>query len=143
MVKNPPANTQDRGSIPGPERSHMPQSPCITTTEPVLQSQGTTTTEAHELQSLCLATRAATATRSPHTARKRSPYSAQLEKSLLSNKINKQNYFLNGILKLNWLIQKRRRTKEERNTTKDNNKMKLKEKQKKKIKDLPNINNYI
>ena len=26
MVKNPPANAGDRGSIPGLERSHMPQS---------------------------------------------------------------------------------------------------------------------
>ena len=26
MVKNPPANAGDMGSIPGPERSHMPQS---------------------------------------------------------------------------------------------------------------------
>ena len=25
-VKNPPANAQDTDSIPGPERSHMPQS---------------------------------------------------------------------------------------------------------------------
>ena len=26
VVKNPPANAGDRGSSPGPERSHMPQS---------------------------------------------------------------------------------------------------------------------
>ena len=26
MVKNPPANAGDRGSSPGPGRSHMPQS---------------------------------------------------------------------------------------------------------------------
>ena len=26
VVKNPPANTGDRGSSPGPGRSHMPQS---------------------------------------------------------------------------------------------------------------------
>ena len=26
LVKNPPANTGDVGSIPGPGRSHMPQS---------------------------------------------------------------------------------------------------------------------
>ena len=80
VVKNPPANTQDRGSIPGPQRSHMPQSPCITTIEPVLQSQGTTTTEAHELQSLCLATRAATATRSPHCKEEESLLTATREK---------------------------------------------------------------
>ena len=26
VFKNPPANAGDMGSIPGPERSHMPQS---------------------------------------------------------------------------------------------------------------------
>ena len=26
VVKNPPANAGDRGSIPGPERTHMPRS---------------------------------------------------------------------------------------------------------------------
>ena len=26
VVKNPPANAEDTGSIPGPGRSHMPQS---------------------------------------------------------------------------------------------------------------------
>ena len=26
VVKNPPANARDTGSIPGPGRSHMPQS---------------------------------------------------------------------------------------------------------------------
>ena len=39
VVGSPPANAGDTGSIPGPERSHMPQkqlSPCTTTTEPVL-----------------------------------------------------------------------------------------------------------
>ena len=37
VVKNPPANAGDTGSIPGPGRSHMPVeqlSPCATTTEP-------------------------------------------------------------------------------------------------------------
>ena len=37
VVKNPPANSGDMGSSPGPGRSHMPQlSPCAATTEPVL-----------------------------------------------------------------------------------------------------------
>ena len=39
VVKNPPANTGDTGSSPGPGRSHMLQSnlsPCATTTEPAL-----------------------------------------------------------------------------------------------------------
>ena len=35
VVKNPPANAVDMGSIPGPGRSHMALSPCTTITEPV------------------------------------------------------------------------------------------------------------
>ena len=46
MVKNPPANAGDMGSIPGPGRSHMKLSPCTTTTEPALYSLRATTTEA-------------------------------------------------------------------------------------------------
>ena len=39
VVKNPPANAGDTGSIPGSGRSHMGAeqlSPCTTATEPVL-----------------------------------------------------------------------------------------------------------
>ena len=38
VVKNPPANAGDMGSIPGPGRSHMSEqpSPCTTTAEPAL-----------------------------------------------------------------------------------------------------------
>ena len=38
VVKNPPANTGDTGSSPGPGRSHTAEqlSPCTTTTEPAL-----------------------------------------------------------------------------------------------------------
>ena len=43
MVKNPPANAGDSGSIPDPGRSHMPWeqlSPGATTTNPGLESPG-------------------------------------------------------------------------------------------------------
>ena len=56
VVKNPPANAGDRGSIPGPGRSHMPQSnkaraPQLLSLrsrarEPQLLSPRATTTEA-------------------------------------------------------------------------------------------------
>ena len=56
VVKNPPANAGDRGSSPGPERSHMPQSNearapqllslCSRAREPQLLSPWATTTEA-------------------------------------------------------------------------------------------------
>ena len=48
VVKNPPANAGDTGSVPGPGRPYMPLSnlsPCATTTEPALRSPGTPTTE--------------------------------------------------------------------------------------------------
>ena len=46
--RNPSANTGDMGLIPGPEilRATEKLSPCATSTEPVLWSPGTTTTEA-------------------------------------------------------------------------------------------------
>ena len=49
MVKNPPANAWDMGSIPGPGRFLMPPDykPGITITEPVLSSPRTETTEAN------------------------------------------------------------------------------------------------
>ena len=47
VVKNLPANAGDTGSSPGLGRSHMPPSPCATTTEPALYSPRATTTEAH------------------------------------------------------------------------------------------------
>ena len=46
MVGNLPANAGDTGSILGPGVSHMPQSDCATTTEPVLWSPQATATEA-------------------------------------------------------------------------------------------------
>ena len=91
VVKNPPASAGDTGSSPGPGRSHMPReqlSPSATTTEPVLQSLRTTTTEptCHNYwspctQSPCSPTREATAMRSPRTTTKSSPRSPQLEKA--------------------------------------------------------------
>ena len=56
MVKNPPANAGDTGSIPGPGGSHMPRSnwadveqlsSWATTAEPVLWSPHATAAEAH------------------------------------------------------------------------------------------------
>ena len=50
VVKNALANAADTGLIPDPGRSHVltveELSPCTTTTEPVLQKLGATTTEA-------------------------------------------------------------------------------------------------
>ena len=36
VVQNPPTSAGGRGSIPGPERSHVQQSSCTTTIEPAL-----------------------------------------------------------------------------------------------------------
>ena len=57
VIKNPPANAGDTGSIPGQERSHMPQSNktcvpqllslCSRAREPQLLSPRATITEAH------------------------------------------------------------------------------------------------
>ena len=46
VVKNPPANVTDMGSIPGPGGFHMQLSPWATTIEPVLESPGPAATEA-------------------------------------------------------------------------------------------------
>ena len=66
MVKNPPVNAGDMGSSPDPGGSHMPcsNSLCATTTEPVLESAGATTTEAPGPWALCSAMREATPRRS-------------------------------------------------------------------------------
>ena len=54
VVKNPPANAGDVGSIPGPGTSHMPRATkpvhhnyCSRALEPQLLSPRATTTEAH------------------------------------------------------------------------------------------------
>ena len=90
VVKNPPANAGDTGSIPGPGRSHIPGSKARAPQLLSLHSR------AHEPQLLspCAATREATAT---CTATKSSPRSPQLEKAHVQqqrpnadkNKINK------------------------------------------------------
>ena len=69
MVKNPPANAGHVGSIPGPERSQMPQgnkapvSQLLSLSSRVLRLQilspRVTSTEAHAPQSPCSATREA------------------------------------------------------------------------------------
>ena len=65
VVKNALANAADTGLIPDPGRSHVltveELSPCTTTTEPVLQKLGATTTEASALE-LVLSNK-----KSPHT----------------------------------------------------------------------------
>ena len=75
VVKNPSANAGDTGSSPRRRRSPMLQqlSPCATTTERALYSP-------------CSARREATAMRSPRTATKSSPHSAQLEKARAATK---------------------------------------------------------
>ena len=90
VVKNLPATAGDTGSIPGPGRSHMPQSNyarvpqllslCSRACEPQLLSPHTTTTEAHVPRAHA-SQREATAMRSPCTTIKSSPCSLQLEKA--------------------------------------------------------------
>ena len=96
VVKSPPAEVGDVGSIPDLGRSHVPQStkarapklPSLCSRAGGLQllSPHATMTDAFMPQSLCSATGEATATRSPHAARRSSPRSPQVGKSLCSNK---------------------------------------------------------
>ena len=72
MVKNPPANAGDTGSIPGLGRSHMPWSNWAH--EPQLLSL--------RVWNLCSATREAAIVRGPRTTMKSGPHSPQLEKAL-------------------------------------------------------------
>ena len=94
VVGNPPANAGDMDSVPGPGRflmpwsnqAHVPQqlSPCSRACELQLQSLHAATTEARALQGLpaatkpvhlelILATKEATAMRSPYTAMRIAP----------------------------------------------------------------------
>ena len=66
VIKSPPANAGDTGSIPGLGRVHMPWGNSTCTTW--LLSPWATTTEVHAPSSPCSATREATVMRSPHTA---------------------------------------------------------------------------
>ena len=91
VVKNPPANTGDMGSSPGPGRSHMPWSNearvsqllslCSRAREPQLLSPCATTTAPLVPKASAPQQREATAMRSPRTTTKSSPYSPQLEKA--------------------------------------------------------------
>ena len=85
VVKNPPANAGDTGSIPGAGRSHMRRAakPESQVTEPVLPSPGLhlpdsrlTATEPHEPCSPSSTTRETPSLRSQHAASRRSPCSA-------------------------------------------------------------------
>ena len=84
MVKNLSANAGDMGLIPG-NISHAAKqlSLCTPTIEPVLYSleiMTAATTEACMPQSLCSATREATAVSSPHITREWPPLTATSEK---------------------------------------------------------------
>ena len=85
MVKNPPANAGDTGSIRDPGRwmPHVEEqlSPCTVTVEPVLWSPGAETAEACAPKSSCSTAREATVLRHAHTAsREKPPLSAVREK---------------------------------------------------------------
>ena len=71
VVKNRPANARDTGLIPGPGRSHMPQSTYAHAPQPL--SLCASATEAYTLYSPCSATGEATAERSPHTPTREEP----------------------------------------------------------------------
>ena len=65
MAKNLPVNAGDMGSIPTPERFHMPQGSLASVLK--ILSLHATTTEANMLWSPCSLTRGATRMRSLHT----------------------------------------------------------------------------
>ena len=74
MVKNPPANVGDTGPILDLGRSHVPQSKCTTTIEPVLKSPVAKLLSPHEAAAEACAlysprstTREAQGMRSPHS----------------------------------------------------------------------------
>ena len=83
VVKNPPDNAEDTGSICHPGRSHLPRSNqacvpqllslCSRAQEPQLLSPRATVTEAQVPWGLCSATREATAMKSLHTATREKP----------------------------------------------------------------------
>ena len=89
MVKNPPANAGNTGSIPGLGRSHMPRSGWAQ--EPQLLSL--------RVWSLCSATREAAIVRGPRTVMKSGPRLPQLEKALAQKR--RPNTAINKINKIN------------------------------------------
>ena len=94
VEKNPPANAEDTGSIPGPGRPHMPWSNlirasqllslCPKAREPQLPSPRAATPEAHVAKSLCSATREATTMRSRLATTREKP--VQQRRSSTANK---------------------------------------------------------
>ena len=94
VVKKPPTNAGDMGSIPGLGRSHKVQrsDPIIKTAEPTLQSPRAATTEpaccndrSPCTQSLCFATREATTRGSPCTTGEAYPFLHNWRKPSSSN----------------------------------------------------------
>ena len=91
MVKNPPADVEDMGSIPGPGRSHMlqstkvrvPQLPslCSRAQEPQPLNPHAAASEGPHDWTPCSTTRGATAMRNPSTSARDSPRSPPLEKA--------------------------------------------------------------
>ena len=91
VVKNPPANAGDTGSSTGPGRSHMlwgnwaraPQLPSLRSRahEPQLLSPHATTTEARVPRARAPQQKKWPQWEAPHTTRKSSPHSPQLEKA--------------------------------------------------------------
>ena len=116
MVKNPPANAGDTGSVPGPGRFTQAEeklSPCTITTAPVLQSPGAAATEASEPESPVSATREGAAVRGLSTATREEPALQERPSTAKNTQINK-NYFKNekekkrksktGSKRINWKL---------------------------------------
>ena len=92
MVKNPPANAGDTGSVPGPGRFTQAEeklSPCTITTAPVLQSPGAAATEASEPESPVSATREGAAVRGLSTATREEPPLQARPSTAKNTQINK------------------------------------------------------
>ena len=78
MVKNPPANAGDTGSVPNLGRFHMPRqlNPCSMIAEPVLSSSGATTAEAGHQEPLLCSKRSHGDEKQSPTTREQPPLSA-------------------------------------------------------------------
>ena len=93
MVKNPPANTGDTGSSPGPGRSHMPRSNLAHA--PQLLSLRSTACEPQLLKPTCLEPvlrnkRSHCSEKSVHPNEEQPPLAATREKPVQSNEDPKQ-----------------------------------------------------
>ena len=84
MVKNPPCNAKDTGSIPGPGRSHIVQA-C--TLEPASHNYCTHVPQLlkPEHQEPVLCNNRIHGNEKPHAETESSPHSLQLEKAVCSN----------------------------------------------------------